>query len=120
MDTIRWQRVEGACVCLSALVLFAFLGEAVVWWLAAVLFFAPDISFAAYLAGPRVGAVAYNLVHIYAFGTVLLAVGICLNAPVLASLGALWVAHSGFDRMLEYGLKSPEGFTFTHLGKTGR
>ncbi|MEQ9815516.1 MAG: DUF4260 domain-containing protein [Azospirillaceae bacterium] len=120
MGTIGWQRLEGACVGISALMLFAFSGDAVAWWLAVVLFFAPDISFAGYLAGPRVGAVAYNLVHVYAFGTVLLAVGIGMGAPVLASLGALWIAHSGFDRMLGYGLKSPEGFTVTHLGTIGR
>lgn len=120
MDTIRWQRLEGACVCISALMLFAFLGDAVAWWLAVILFFAPDISFAGYLAGPRVGAVVYNLVHVYAFGTVILAFGIGLGAPVMASLGALWVAHAGFDRMLGYGLKSPDGFTVTHLGTIGR
>ncbi|MGL4237818.1 DUF4260 family protein [Tabrizicola sp.] len=53
MDTISWQRLEGAGVCLSALGLFVFLGDGIVWWQAAVVFFAPDISFAGYLAGPR-------------------------------------------------------------------
>jgi Domain of unknown function (DUF4260) len=100
MDTVTWQRLEGAAVCLSALALFAFLGDGFAWWLAATLFFAPDISFAGYMAGPRIGGIAYNLVHLYAFGAVLLAVGIGLDAPVLAALGALWVAHAGFDRML--------------------
>jgi Domain of unknown function (DUF4260) len=120
VDTITWQRLEGAGVCISALALYALLGEGIVWFLAIFLFFAPDISFAGYLAGPRVGALAYNLVHLYAFGTVLLAAGVGLNLPVLAALGALWVAHAGFDRALGYGLKSPEGFTVTHLGKIGR
>jgi hypothetical protein len=120
MDTITWQRFEGAGVCLSALALFAFLGDGIAWWLATILFFAPDISFAGYLAGPKVGAFAYNLVHLYGFGAVFLALGVGLGAPVLAALGALWVAHAGFDRMLGYGLKSPEGFTVTHLGTIGR
>jgi hypothetical protein len=120
MDTISWQRLEGACVCLSALVLFVFMGDGIAWWLAALLFFAPDISFAGYLAGSKVGAVVYNIVHVYAFGAVLLAIGVGVDAPVVAALGALWIAHSGFDRMLGYGLKSPEGFTVTHLGTIGR
>jgi Domain of unknown function (DUF4260) len=120
MDTIMWQRLEGAGVCIAALVLSVLLGDKLTWWLAAILFFAPDISFASYLAGPRFGAAVYNLLHVYAFGTTLLAVGIGLGAPVLAALGALWVAHAGFDRMLGYGLKSPEGFTVTHLGTIGR
>lgn len=37
----------------------------------------------------------------------------------MSALGELWVAHAGFDRMLGYGLKSPEGFTVTHLGTIG-
>jgi hypothetical protein len=120
MDTISWQRLEGAGVCLSALMLFGFLGDGIVWWLAILLFFAPDISFAGYLAGPRIGAFAYNLVHLYAFGACLVALGVGLEIPILAGLGALWIAHAGFDRMLGYGLKSPEGFTVTHLGTIGR
>lgn len=120
MDTIAWQRLEGVGVFLSALVLFAFMGEGITWWLALVLFFAPDISFAGYLAGSKFGAMAYNLVHVYAFGAVLLAVGVGFDAPIVTALGALWIAHSGFDRLLGYGLKSPEGFTVTHLGTIGR
>jgi hypothetical protein len=120
MGTIAWQRLEGAGVCLSTLVLFALMGDGVAWWLAVILFFAPDISIAGYLAGPKFGAVVYNLAHAYALGAVLLAVGVGLNAPLVAALGALWLAHAGFDRMLGYGLKSPEGFTVTHLGSIGR
>ena len=30
------------------------------WWVYAILFLAPDLSFAGYLAGPRAGAVIYN------------------------------------------------------------
>jgi len=120
MDTIIWQRLEGAGVCLAALTVFAVLGEGVQWWLALLLFFAPDLSFAGYLAGPRFGAGVYNLVHVYAFGAGVLAAGAALDTPLLVALGALWVAHAGFDRMLGYGLKSPEGFTITHLGTIGR
>lgn len=120
MDTIMWQRLEGAGVFLSALMLFALGDNGIVWWLAILLFFAPDISFAGYLAGPRIGAFAYNLVHLYAFGACFLALGLGLGTPVLAGLGALWIAHAGFDRMLGYGLKLPEGFTVTHLGTIGR
>lgn len=35
------------------------------WLLLAVLFLAPDLSFPGCLAGPRVGAMAYNLAHSY-------------------------------------------------------
>jgi hypothetical protein len=43
-----------------------------------------------------------------------------MPTPLLVVLGALWLAHSGFDRMLGYGLKSPDGFSFTHLGRIGK
>jgi hypothetical protein len=33
------------------------------WWLAGLLFLVPDLSFAAYLAGSRTGAYAYNALH---------------------------------------------------------
>ncbi|MFV0281684.1 MAG: DUF4260 family protein, partial [Rhodoblastus sp.] len=34
-------------------------------WLLAIVFFAPDLALLAYLVGPRLGALAYNLVHSY-------------------------------------------------------
>lgn len=90
------------------------------WWGALLIFFAPDLSFIGYGLGPRVGAFAYNTVHIYACGAVFIAVGLVFASPVLTALGALWLAHSGFDRLLGYGLKSLEGFLFTHLGRIGK
>lgn len=38
---------------------------------------------------------------------------------LLLQLGALWFAHSGFDRMLGYGLKTPQGLHHTHLSLIG-
>ena len=35
------------------------------WWVYALLFLAPDLSFAAYLSGPRFGALVYNAAHSY-------------------------------------------------------
>ena len=35
------------------------------WWLLVVLVLAPDLSMLGYLAGPRVGAITYDLVHTY-------------------------------------------------------
>jgi hypothetical protein len=73
-----------------------------------------------YLAGPRPGAVAYNLAHTYATPAVLAGVGWLIGTPLLLALALIWAAHIGFDRMLGYGLKLPTDFRDTHLGRIGR
>ncbi len=119
-EFVLWQRDEGVLVFLAGLALFWQVDGGLAWWAAIVLFFAPDLSFAAYLLGPRFGAVIYNLVHLHAFGLLVLAAGLILAAPLAASLGALWLAHCGLDRALGYGLKSGESFQSTHLGRIGK
>lgn len=47
-------------------------------------------------------------------------IGFTLPFPVLQCAGLIWCAHIGFDRALGYGLKYPEGFGFTHLGRIGQ
>ena len=107
-----WLRLEGLAVLALAILVFARGGHS--WMLLAVLFLAPDLSFLAYLAGPRVGAMGYNLAHSYvgpaAAGAAALLTG---RPPVVA---CIWAAHIGFDRLLGYGLKYPSGFADTHLG----
>lgn len=74
----------------------------------------------AYLAGPRVGALAYNLVHTYALALPLALAGFAFGSPVASALALIGVAHIGFDRMLGYGLKYASGFGDTHLSRIGR
>ena len=108
--------LEGICVFAMATYIYAH-GEHS-WMLFAVLFLLPDVSFAAYVAGPRFGAFGYNLMHSYA-GPLLLAVALLATGrpPILA---LIWGAHIGFDRLLGYGLKYPSGFGDTQLGVIGR
>lgn len=61
---VLWQRVEGALVLSAALVVLMQPWQPVAWWVLLGAFFAPDLSFAGYLAGPRIGAFACNLVHV--------------------------------------------------------
>jgi Domain of unknown function (DUF4260) len=111
-------RIEGACIFAIALVLYALLGEN--WWLFAILFLVPDLSFLAYLAGARVGAIAYNLVHTIT-GPILLALaGLFVPYEPSTAVALIWLAHCGIDRALGYGLKYEAGFGFTHLGRIGR
>jgi hypothetical protein len=108
-----WLRVEGLAVLALAVLLYQRGGHS--WMLLAVLFLAPDLSFAGYLAGPRVGAVAYNLAHSYVGPAIAAALALLTGRPPVAA--TIWAAHIGFDRALGYGLKYPSGFADTHLGR---
>jgi hypothetical protein len=111
-----WLRLEGLTALLVATYLYAHEGGS---WLAfAVLFFAPDVSFAGYVAGPRVGAALYNLAHSYVGPLILAATLISAGAGL--TLALVWGAHIGFDRALGYGLKYPSAFGDTHLGQIGK
>lgn len=111
-------RIEGLMVLVVSLVLYQrFSGS---WAMFALWFLLPDVSFAGYFFGAKIGAHAYNAAHSY--------VGPLLCACAAAVTGAeaylfttlVWSAHIGFDRLLGYGLKYGRGFGFTHLGLIGR
>jgi hypothetical protein len=111
-------RLEGLTLCIGMIVLYWIWGGS--WWVFAVLFFAPDLSFIAYLDNPRTGALIYNAAHCYMAPVTLLTAGFALGDPLTLSLAMIWLAHIGFDRALGYGLKYQTGFGFTHLGRIGR
>ena len=90
------------------------------WWVYALLFFAPDLSFLAYLAGPRFGAMVYNAAHSYLAPMAMMTGGFATSSPLVLSIAMIWLAHIGFDRALGYGLKYAAGFGFTHLGRIGK
>jgi len=111
-------RAEGAALLVTATLLYARTGES--WWLFALLFLAPDLSFFAYLGGPKAGAIVYNCAHTLIAPAVLGIAGLLLPNTLIIALALIWAAHIGFDRMLGYGLKYAAGFAFTHLGRIGR
>ncbi|MET0336618.1 MAG: DUF4260 domain-containing protein [Caulobacter sp.] len=110
-------RLEGLAVFALSLALFAQTDAG--WLLFILLFFAPDLSFLGYLAGPRVGAALYNTAHSYV-GPVILAAGGLGGPADLLAWALIWTAHIGLDRAMGYGLKYARGFGFTHLGRIGR
>ena len=90
------------------------------WWLFAALILAPDIAFAFYLFGPRIGAIGYNILHSWTGPVALVAAAWLAATPVLAVIAIVWFTHIGFDRALGYGLKYETGFADTHLGRIGK
>jgi len=112
--TRSWLRAEGLIILAAGIAAYWHLEGS--WWMFALLFLVPDVSFAAYLAGPKVGAVVYNLFHTYATPLATLGAGVLSDSAVCIQVAIIWIAHIGFDRLLGYGLKSTEGFKTTHLG----
>ena len=111
-------RLEGLTLFAGMTVLYAVWDGS--WWVYAILFLAPDLSFLGYLASPRTGAIVYNAAHSYLAPMALMTTGFALASPLLLSIAMIWLAHIGFDRALGYGLKYFAGFSLTHLGRIGR
>ena len=69
-----------------------------------------------YAVNARLGAALYNLGHTTVVPLAIILAGWSLGAGLAISLGLLWLGHIGFDRLMGYGLKYPDGFKQTHLG----
>lgn len=111
-------KLEELAQLLLAVFVFAHLPYA--WWVLPATFLLPDLSMLGYLAGPRVGAASYNLLHHKALAIVVGLAGWMLGVPVLVLAGTILLFHSAFDRLLGYGLKYSTGFQDTHLGRVGK
>ena len=111
-------RLEGLTLFVGMVLLYAAWGGS--WLVFALLFLAPDLSFIAYLADARTGAVIYNAAHSYMMPVTLLTLGFGFASPLTLSIAMIWLAHIGIDRALGYGLKYSAGFGYTHLGRIGR
>lgn len=90
------------------------------WWWYILLALGPDISMLGYLGGNSSGAFLYNLFHHKGIALALFLVGIYLFIPYLEVSGIVLFGHSSMDRALGYGLKTKQGFKYTHLGTIGK
>jgi hypothetical protein len=113
-----WLRLEGVAAFGAGVALFAAAGGNLL--LLVPLLLVPDVSAAGYLAGPRVGAFTYNLLHTWAPGLLVLGLSVWLGSSTLQLAAAVLIAHVGMDRTAGYGLKLPSSFHDTHLGRIGR
>jgi Domain of unknown function (DUF4260) len=111
-------RLEGLTLFAGMLLLYWIWGGS--WWVFVIMFLAPDLSFIAYLADPKTGAIVYNAAHSYMAPVSLLTAGFAAGEPLVLSIAMIWLAHIGIDRALGYGLKYQTGFGFTHLGRIGK
>lgn len=107
--------LEGGVLLVMAVILYGWLGGN--WWLFALLLLAPDLAMVGYLKSPALGAVIYNLFHIYLWPALLIALGLFTSTPLLIQLGLIWLAHIGMDRLMGYGLKYATEFKDTHFSR---
>jgi hypothetical protein len=114
MWTRVWLAIDDLAIFIAA-VAFCFYTHAP-WYVFALMALAPDIGMLGYLAGNKIGAICYNAVHIYAVPLVIGCFGLANGSSVLQAVALVWIAHIAWDRMLGFGLKTPRGFKFTHLG----
>jgi len=111
-STTTVLRLEAGVVLALTLVTYHLIsGPGWLWWLVLL----PDLSFAAYLAGPRLGAAAYNFAHSALVPMLLGLAGVLSHHQFLLDLALIWTAHIAADRALGYGLKRSTGFGDTHL-----
>lgn len=110
-------RLEEMAMTALGIYLLKFYNLGLPIWAWCLLFFAPDISMLGYLAGPKAGAITYNIFHHKGIAIALIGIGYFLQIEVLIAIGILLFAHSSFDRVMGYGLKYQTAFNDTHLGK---
>lgn len=90
------------------------------WWLFLAVLLLPDIGMLGYVAGPRVGAVCYNIFHHQGIAAALIIAGWYAQLEWVLLAGIVVLGHSAMDRALGYGLKYFSGFKDTHLGSIGK
>ncbi len=108
-------RLEGLVVLAISAIFYGVEGGN--WWLYLLLFLSPDLSMLGYLAGNRIGALCYNVVHTYVLPLALLTAGLLTKNTLMVQLTLIWLSHIGFDRVQAYGLKYPTAFKDTHFNR---
>ena len=111
----RLLQAEGGILFAAALALYF---DADYGVLALILLaLAPDVAFVGFLAGPRVGAISYDVLHFEGMPVLLGTIGVLTEEPVAIQVALIWLAHIGVDRLLGYGLRYPADPAATHLDR---
>jgi Domain of unknown function (DUF4260) len=114
----RLLQLEGAILVAGALIAYTTTHEP--WWLIPLTLLFPDLFAIGYVAGTRIGANLYNLVHITPLPAAVIAIAWSQHTTLAGALGLIWLAHIGTDRLLGYGLKYHDNFQHTHLSQPRR
>lgn len=107
-------RLEALMVFVTTMILYFSYGGT---YLGLLLIVIPDIGLIGYIKNPKIGSIVYNLAHTYVAPAIFLLASIGLGKLWGVLFALLWLAHIGIDRTLGIGLKFPDSFNHTHLGK---
>lgn len=108
-------KLEELAMFLFSILLFSQLDYA--WWVYLVFILTPDIGMIGYAVNTRLGAMTYNLFHHKAIAILIGTLGWYLVVPGLQLAGIILFGHASMDRIFGYGLRYPDHFKNTHLGK---
>ena len=108
-------RCEALGLCIASVAAYGLTDGS--WTMFALLILAPDVFMLGYVAGPRVGAVTYNIGHTLLVPLALIGAGAIFGHDTLLHVGLIWAAHIGIDRAVGYGLKYGSRFRETHLDR---
>ncbi|MGR9086561.1 MAG: DUF4260 domain-containing protein [Gammaproteobacteria bacterium] len=107
-------KLEGLAVLLLAVAIFW--QQSFSWSLFGSTVLLPDLALFGYLVNAKLDARLYNVTHAKLLPSALAVAAIITSNALISALSLIRFAHIGFDRMLGYGLKFPEGIKVTHLG----
>jgi len=107
-------RIEGVVLFIASLFLFSSTHQH--WWWVPVLLLVPDVFMVGYARSTQLGALIYNIGHIYLVPMLIALYSWHNHRPLISAIGLIWLAHIGMDRLLGYGLKYDDNFKHTHLG----
>lgn len=96
--------------------IFIFAQTSFEWWWYPALILMPDIGMIGYAAGPKAGAVSYNIFHHKGIAIAVFCLGWYLSSSWLELAGIILFGHASMDRIFGYGLKYRDSFHHTHLG----
>lgn len=111
-------KLEELAQFILGIVLFSQLNYA--WWWFAALILLPDIGMLGYVFNTKIGTLVYNLFHNKVIGIAFILIGMFYLGETYTLVGIILFSHSALDRIFGYGLKYPDSFRNTHLGKVGQ
>ena len=107
--------LEGATILILSVVLYA--NMSFNWWAFALFLLTPDLAFVFYAINPRIGSIAYNLVHTLIFPLILGLLSYASGNNLGLQVALIWFAHIGMDRLFGYGFKYLGEAKQTHFSK---